>query len=686
MPRLLSSSLVFPSLLGLALVAVPAAASEIDTVAVVGLRLPVETTGIAATRFSAAEIEEMPALRLDDLLRSVPGVGLFRPAGSITAHPTTQGLNMRGVGANGAGRVLVMLDGVPLSDPFGGWVNWSAIDTADLQSVSVMAGGTPGVFGAQALSGAVLMESRRPETSGGRVAASYGSFDTRDIAGRLDLAGERASLTLTGGHLATDGFYIVDADRRGEADKRARHSADHASLRASADVGPATTLDFALRYEAEDRLNGLAGATNRTEGWAGSLRLVHGLAEGRAIEAMVYAQRKDFENVFVAVLDEARDLSRPVLDQHDVPARGYGALMRYRMPGLEIGADARLMEGTVNEYFRNLGGGFTRERTAGGEQSILGLYGEATHVADKLTVSATARLDRWRTHDGERVERDLATGDPVLALDVPDKDGWVWTGRIGASYAATDAIEMKASAYRTWRLPTINEYYRPFRVGNDITEANANLTPETLYGIEAGLTWRPLATVRGEVTLFRTWLHDGVGNVTIGVGPGTFPVAGFIPEGGTLRQRTNIDRSVTDGVAISGEMTLDTNLFLYGAYQYARARVTAAAASPDIVGKPQPLTPRHTLTGRAVWREDDVRLTFEGRYASGQYDDDLATRRLKSTLLFNAGAAWQASAAVTLRLDAENLFDARVVSALSADGEETLAARRLVRAGVELRF
>ena len=60
----------------------------------------------------------LPALTVDDALSSVRGWSLFRRDGSLTANPTTQGVSLRGLGPSGASRTLVLLDGIPLNDPF----------------------------------------------------------------------------------------------------------------------------------------------------------------------------------------------------------------------------------------------------------------------------------------------------------------------------------------------------------------------------------------------------------------------------------------------------------------------------------------------------------------------------------------------------------------------------------------
>ena len=67
---------------------------------------------------------------LDDALRFVPGFTLFRRTGSRVANPTAQGVTLRGLGGSGASRALVLDDGMPMNDPFGGWVYWGRVPRA----------------------------------------------------------------------------------------------------------------------------------------------------------------------------------------------------------------------------------------------------------------------------------------------------------------------------------------------------------------------------------------------------------------------------------------------------------------------------------------------------------------------------------------------------------------------------
>ncbi|MCA1732903.1 MAG: Plug domain-containing protein, partial [Acidobacteria bacterium] len=82
-------------------------------------------TAASVTLLEKEDLQDSAPMALDEKLRRVPGFTLFRRSGSRFAHPTAQGVSLRGVGASGASRALVIDDGVPLNDPFGGWVYWN---------------------------------------------------------------------------------------------------------------------------------------------------------------------------------------------------------------------------------------------------------------------------------------------------------------------------------------------------------------------------------------------------------------------------------------------------------------------------------------------------------------------------------------------------------------------------------
>ena len=119
-------------------------------------------TPASVTVLTREDIGRTAAQSLDDLLRQVPGFSLFRRSSSLVSHPTTQGVSLRGIGPSGASRALVLLDGIPINDPFGGWVYWDRVPLQSVEQVEVVRGGGASVWGNYALGGVINIITRRP--------------------------------------------------------------------------------------------------------------------------------------------------------------------------------------------------------------------------------------------------------------------------------------------------------------------------------------------------------------------------------------------------------------------------------------------------------------------------------------------------------------------------------------------
>jgi outer membrane cobalamin receptor len=129
----------------------------------------VRTSGAApVTVMTSADLELTPPAPLVYALRLVPGFSLFRRTTSRAANPTTQGAGMRGLSASGASRALVLSDGVPLNDPFGGWIYWSRVPVTAVDRVEILRGGASDLYGADALAGVIQVLTRVPDGPGAR--------------------------------------------------------------------------------------------------------------------------------------------------------------------------------------------------------------------------------------------------------------------------------------------------------------------------------------------------------------------------------------------------------------------------------------------------------------------------------------------------------------------------------------
>lgn len=658
----------------------PPPAPEVEAVIVHPPRLPPlgGEAVFAVQQLDAGQLKTAP--RLDAALKQAPGVSLFRRTGSEAANPTIQGLSLRGIAPSGAGRALVTLDGAPVNDPFGGWVIWSALPAEGLESATIVRGAGAGPYGAGALTGVVALEERAGREGLQALDVSVGE---RGSARGVAAFGTR-QLLVTLGAETTDGYVPVRGALAGAADRPTDLESYTASARLQGRVGE---TDAALRLGAyeERRGAGLAGARSTASGASATLSLAQ-VRDGGGWRAQAWVRASDLANSSAAVA-AGRTGTTPASDQYATPALGWGlnAALQGRAEAWswELGADARFTQGEAKERFRYQSGAFTRGRESGGRTAVGGLYAELVRDEGDLLLTGGARIDAWRQSGAIRRERDLATGALTLNNPSGDKSGVTPTARLGARLKLTDAVWIRGAAYAGFRAPTLNELHRPFRVGNDVTEANPGLKPETLYGAELGLGGEGAA--RWTATLFWNRLADPITNVTVGVGPGTFPVAGFVPAGGVLRQRRNAGEIEAYGLEADAARDFG-DLTLRAAVSATHAEVDGGSAAPQLTGKRPAQTPEAAATLSGTWRPAErFTLDLSARYESKRFEDDLNTRVLAASVGVDARVAWAFASGAELYVAAENLTDARIEVGETGDGVESFAAPRTLRIGVSLR-
>lgn len=633
----------------------------------------------AVSTIDQKRLEGSPVEGLDRILRDVAGLNQFRRADSRSAHPTSQGMTLRGLGGNAASRTLVMLDGVPVADPFGGWIDWPSIGAIGLREVRVTRGGGSGAFGAGALSGTIELirsaSSDLPRLAGD---IAYGSRQMLE-------AGALASATLGSGFASLsarygrgDGFIPIVPENRGRTDRPTPFEYWSIAPRAIVPVGAGTELQATATLFSDRRSRGTAFTGNLSTGADASLKLVgHG---GWRWEALTYLKLRQFSSQFASV-DGNRASAMIVLDQYSVPASGIGAKVELRPPlgdaaELRLGMDFQRNAGRTREMFAYAGTGSarapTRLRDAGGHTQIFGVFADASRtLASRWTLTGGIRLDRWSILKGSIRETTLSgtlTRNDMLV----NRHGWNASARIGLAYEPFRSLTLRSAAYTGYRLPTLNELYRPFRAGADATDANSLLRPERMKGTEIGAVYRPTARTNASVTLFWNKLHNAIANVSQ-------PMTN-----GYNRKRQNLRALRSRGLEAEAGGKVGPWDYTVS-YALADARMKTSGAALPLNGLRPAQTPKHQLSGRLGWQAyRHLRASLSTNYVAAQFEDDLNQRRLKPAVTFDAAIALMLANGVTLEARAENLANNRVETAIDSAGTVEQANPRKLY--ISLRF
>lgn len=666
-----SSTSIRSSLIALAATnAAPASADEAEPTIVVTGRGLAETPATPA--YDTIEIDretlaQAASGRLEDTLANVAGFQQFRRSDSRSSNPSAQGVTLRALGGNATSRALVLLDGVPMADPFFGYIPLSAIDPGQLARIRVTRGGGSSAFGAGAVAGTIELESAD--------AAQLGLVNASALVndrGETELTGSLApqlgsGFAVLGGRWDRgEGFWTAPVAQRVPASVRARYDSWSAGVRMAAPLTGDIELQARGLVFDDKRTLRFQGADTESQGGDASIRLV-----GRGtwqFDALAYVQVRDFSNVVIS-----STAFRKTLDQRRTPSTGLGGKLELRPPVgdahvARIGIDWRRSSGGLQEEaYSAVTGAVTARRRAGGRNDDLGVFVQDDWTLGKLVLTAGARADHWSVAGGHFTEA-TAAGTTTTNTAFTDRSGWDASLRGGAVLRPSPVIALRLSGYTGLRLPTLNELYRPFVVFPVTTRANAALANERLRGFDAGIDLTPVEGVMLSATAFDNRVRDAIANVTIGT---------------NLRERRNVDAIHARGIELTAAARTGA-LGFDGSLAWTDVKVEASGASIALDGKRPAQTPRIAASATLSWTPcTGCTIAATLRHVGLQFEDDLETDRLPAVTTFDAFISLPLTSNLALVLRGENLSDREIVTRNQA-GSIDLGTPRTLWAG--LRF
>jgi outer membrane receptor protein involved in Fe transport len=622
----------------------PPAASETIVVTATQTKTRLSDTPASVVVITRQAMQITAASTTDDALRQVPGFTLFRRSGSRSANPTSQGVSLRGVGASGASRALVLDDGIPLNDPFGGWIYWGRVPRVAIDRIEVVRGGASDLYGSGAMGGVVQFIRRTNddvafETSAGNEGTSTASLFAAMKRGEW-------SGSIDADFLTTSGYILVQPSQRGIVDVEAdaRHTTLDAAMRHSSSF-------LRLSHYSETRNNGTPLQINDTA--------IRQLAAGTEIRSgsgslllRGYGSDQDYHQTFSAIATD-RNSERLTVDQ-SVPSSGRGGSLEwFSTIGRNVivaGGDARQVKGASDELqFAAVNAKITRSNVSGRQRNAAAYVEDVATLSPRVTLSAGIRFDSWLNVDAQR------NGAPLA-----DRSDDAWSPRVTLLVHATDRLTFTASGYKSFRAPTLNELYRNFRVGNVQTLANESLGAEHLSAIELGIRGGPI-----RFTMFSMSTDDTIANVTLSSTPALI-----------TRQRQNLGGSRSRGAELDFEQRLSTQWRLSAGYLFCDAVVT----SGGLAGKRLPQVPRNTATLQLAFTPSRGSAAIQARWSSIQFDDDINQFPLRSYAVADLFASYPIAPRFDATIAVENATNRHIE--VSATPVFTLGTPRTIRVGV----
>ena len=588
--------------------------------------LPVSTTVL-----DQQAVKQTPAFTTDGVLQSVPSLNFSSYLPSYINHPTGNWLSIRGLGG-GAPHVLVLMDGVPVNDPFMGYIDFNRIPKERIDRVEIVRGGSSSLWGSFAEGGVVNFITHPIDATELSVTTMGGSDNTfRSDIHSSQKVDDRLGISLDVNYFITAGYDPLVPDEQGSIDRATASNAAIVQMKMGYHTAEFTGFLRGNYYQFNQNY-----ATNLETNDTRTVNMATGgrwrLTPQDDIHASIFYLNEQFNTTNTDLSPPAYDRNAEYISNiHQTPATDIGGSFQWThtspnlnwLPLMTTGVDLRHIEGVDRQQDIATPGASPTELNGGGQELFAGLYGEATiqPILD-LDIQPSLRVDYFRNYDGS------IENIPGSTTQFDNKDYLEWDPKLAVRYQLTKALAVRASVYRSFRAPTLDNLYREFTSPGFVLIPNPQVRPEVLWGEEAGvdIAREPF---HGQVNFFYNTIRDQINFVTTSYSP-IYTV-----------QVANIGETRSLGVEAMGDLQLTDSLSTGVSYSYTNAEIISYSPDPSIEGNRVPNVPVHSFSAVARYNQAaGAKLEVRFRFLSTAWDDTGNTLKLDAHTVVDASASY----------------------------------------------
>jgi iron complex outermembrane receptor protein len=539
---------------------VPAAAqdSAMPSVLITGSRfasIP-ELTPIGATVITADEIRRAGVSDVNQAIRKIGGVYGRQ---SLDSSPDF-GLDLRGFGANSSQNMVVMLDGVRMSENELASPALSTIPIETVERIEIIRGGSSVLFGEGATGGVIQIVTKRPSKDGGRgsLRAEIGQFHEHDVRASAARSWEGMALDASVDNQGTDNY---------RANSGFRQTAFSGGAQWTLGAGRAGVRIDSAREES--RL-------------PGSLTLAQYLADPRQTTTPNDFGSLDSDRVSafieqrVGAVDLAAELSHreKTVKAHYVSNFGITDLA-YDSKQTQFSPRARHLAqfgGMLNELIAGIDLiRWNRVTDSDFSKADASQSSKAIYLRDEVRWDAAhnGRFSLGARH--EVFDKDYV--DPFSFTPAPESSAQAqnaWDAQ--GSYSVLPKVTLHAKAGQSYRMANADE--------NSYRSSTLVLKAQTSHDLELGVTFGDA----GQQVSARAFRHNLVNEIFFD------PTIGY----GT---NTNLDPTRRQGFEIDAEARVANDWRVSGHLQHVKASFTAGPNA----GREMVLVPDNVVSARLTW-------------------------------------------------------------------------------------
>ena len=668
-----------------------------------------EKLDVSTTVLTRAEVQEMPETGVDQIVNRIPGIWTFTvPTGQL--HPTGQPVSIRGFGSSTTINTLVMVDGVPINDPYFRTVDWSRISKNSVERIEVIrGGGATSLWGNMAMGGIVNIITKEPTRTGGSLDVNYGSYNTSNTSVDTSwVANDKLRAGASYSHSQSSGYNLTPAQYQNVNLVPTASKVDNVSF--SLNLDPTDRLKiFSKAYFHQAYEDGLVWELAHNQ-WSSYRMLVGGsytFDDKSALNFTAWAGGGTFGTTNASSgsysLNNTSAINQYVSQTEVAPNNNQGGSVFYQtevgqLKDVKIGTDLRRTQVTDNINLFSATGAQT-SFVAQGEHRLQGVFAQGTYrfTGIPLDITVGVRGDFYQA-----VNASVLSVNSGTLNNVADSSASSFDPRIGLKYYVTDELAIRGAAYRNFAEPGMNQMYRSFASGTSYTTINPNLQPMYNTGQEVGFdfAWR-------EFTLSGTYFNNNLENFIDFVAvcssntacSAPFAAAAGLTGISSVNQYNNVGSANFRGFEILGTWQARANLKLSGGFTSTTAVLTSSNyPALERTGVQLGQVPSWMVNLAAEWRPIPELAFNVGLKSFPAYWNNTGHTQLNDgATLIDLGASYSFNKSVEIYGIIQNLTNANYLatgytttsfegSTVSASSIPTLGQPLTASAGLRARF
>ncbi|MDD3788173.1 MAG: TonB-dependent receptor [Petrimonas sp.] len=611
------------------------------------------------------DIQNSVATSADELLKEVSGLDLKHSIG-ILSSSTTNKVVMRGFGGTTEGRVLLLIDGVPMNDLYGGDLEWNKIPVSNIQRIEIVKGATSALYGSGAMGGVINIITKNPTKEAKTdIALSYGSMNTQIASVSTMGQVESVGYLISGERATSDGYNPETPANTKPYTRDKGVERDNLNAKLTYDIDETSSAFVSASYYDNETTGALAIDNyvphyQEHKTYTAGYKKIFGEGNELLLKAFIKDEYSDYDSVNSAKTAVQYESSSTNDDR--------GGTIQVTLPYTEdplfgtstLVAGADLRQGNIDR-FNDYIDGSDKEIKIQGSQKYIGLFlQDEIFIGQNWIINIGGRYDSWKNYDGHGYDSSLATTDTYYSATTTNG----FSPKIGIVNHLTEATSFRASAGSAYRAPTLSDLYNTYVYGSRIWYGNPDLKPEKVTSYEVGFDQTVFDEGKLSVTAYQNDAKDFF-----------YYVTAVPPEGYTAAQtKTNVGKVKIQGIEVDVSYPLTSQLQVFANYTYNKSKIEEFRENTALEGKYLIEVPKHKGSISLVYADPAlVDAKISARYVGDRYSNDTNTAEYESYTVFDLKLSRKLAENFEAGVAVDDLFDESYIENYISPGRTVLA-------------